>query len=521
MNGKKSILILFIILCLCIFFGCSNSFDNLVIVCQDAGGIEEGEYTLVYSIKDYEKLATKYNLTIKVKAFDQNNAEVPVKNNRVITVQKDFVYTIVVYCSTTIKDETVTKNRQFIVTAIKSPPSVNFILKYENITSLQQSIPLEYNQSLLLSDVPSLPDWYANYIEGIQKTIISKKWVVYIDGEEIELNQTHLNNIQSAVNVYGIYTYEIVYVPIAYIFVANGGTQTATISGIRGNSINRPINPTRTGFTFDCWCIDSALTTPYNWKEDKTYLKSHTLYAKWLEEVGNYTDYSYFNFLEATDDYGNKYYTISAKTPQSIQLALTLPNGYNNIPIKKIAEMGFRNGGMTSVFIPNSITILGQNSFEGCVNLHTVNFQQGNTMTTLGWYSFKGCVLLNSINNLPQSITDLGSETFQDCTSLESFTIPSGVTLLKTKLFMGCSSLVSINIPDSVTEILSNAFKDCTALTSLNFTNKSKLIYIIASAVENTAITSIVLPHFFSTVANPFASTTIAVDFYAAPPKED
>ncbi len=60
------------------------------------------------------------------------------------------------------------------------------------------------------------------------------------------------------------------------------------------------------------------------------------------------------------------------------------------------------------------------------------------------------------INGLPVEL--IGFEAFQDCTSLESVTIPNSVKSIGGGAFDGCTSLKSITIPDSVTSIGSYAF---------------------------------------------------------------
>ena len=62
---------------------------------------------------------------------------------------------------------------------------------------------------------------------------------------------------------------------------------------------------------------------------------------------------------------------------------------------------------------------------------------------------------------LPESLTTLGSRSFESCQSLKTIKIPSGVTTIPFQCFLECSSLESVTIPDGVTTIGGNAFFGC------------------------------------------------------------
>ena len=49
--------------------------------------------------------------------------------------------------------------------------------------------------------------------------------------------------------------------------------------------------------------------------------------------------------------------------------------------------------------------------------------------------------------------TTLGNNTFKECTSLISVTIPNSVTSIGNYAFDGCSELTSVTLPNSVTSI--------------------------------------------------------------------
>lgn len=89
----------------------------------------------------------------------------------------------------------------------------------------------------------------------------------------------------------------------------------------------------------------------------------------------------------------------------------------------------------------------------------------GDCVTTL-YRSFIGCKALSSVT-LPNTVTNISSDTFYNCSSLISVDIPSGVTSIGGAAFESCSGLTSIDIPNSVTTIGSQAFRHCSGLTSI------------------------------------------------------
>lgn len=74
--------------------------------------------------------------------------------------------------------------------------------------------------------------------------------------------------------------------------------------------------------------------------------------------------------------------------------------------------------------------------------------------------AFSGCTSLTSIT-IPNSVSIITNSAFASCTSLTNITIPNSVTHILNNAFENCTSLTNITIPESVIEIGYAAFDGC------------------------------------------------------------
>ena len=113
--------------------------------------------------------------------------------------------------------------------------------------------------------------------------------------------------------------------------------------------------------------------------------------------------------------------------------------------------------GRKECVIPDSVTEIGSYAFYDCTLLTSVTIPD--SVTSIDKYAFNGCTSLTNLS-IGNGVTSIGYEAFSECTSLTSITIPDGVTSIDDGAFAYCHSLASVTIPDSVTEIGDYTFKN-------------------------------------------------------------
>ena len=146
-----------------------------------------------------------------------------------------------------------------------------------------------------------------------------------------------------------------------------------------------------------------------------------------------------------------------------------------------ISANAFRGSSeLTSVTIPSSVTSIGVGLFSGCTSLASVVIEEGNP----NYDSRENCnAIIETASNtliigcksssIPNSVTTIGKDAFNGCTGLTSITIPNSVTTIGESSFSGCSGLTSLTIGNGVTTIGKDAFKDCSNMTKVELDNNA------------------------------------------------
>ena len=143
-------------------------------------------------------------------------------------------------------------------------------------------------------------------------------------------------------------------------------------------------------------------------------------------------------------------------------------------PVSKIGDRVFCNYKyvLTGVQIPDTVTEIGSNAFYNCTSLKSVTIQgnKPSCVKKIGRQAFMFCSELTDIPIL-DSVTEIGSESFHHCEKLDTVTIPEGVTSVADGMFRYCYNLHTVTLPDSVTAIEERAFTG-TALTQIHIPAK-------------------------------------------------
>lgn len=133
--------------------------------------------------------------------------------------------------------------------------------------------------------------------------------------------------------------------------------------------------------------------------------------------------------------------------------------------LDSIRYQAFANTGLTQVTIGNNVK-LADEVFKGCSKLETAAFAEGYNRP-LPSLTFWGCSSLTAVT-LWGTMDAIQQGAFKDCINLTTFEIPNGISQVGSEIFSGCSKLKKVIIPSSVSIINDRSFFDCTSLRDIS-----------------------------------------------------
>lgn len=187
---------------------------------------------------------------------------------------------------------------------------------------------------------------------------------------------------------------------------------------------------------------------------------------------------------------------------------VVIPSKINGVTVTTIGTDAFLGLNITSVTIPDSVTEIGSNAFADCTNLTSVNYEGDWSNLTIQ----SGNPAVQDAANaplfdfefIPPDNTAVIVTNYKYNGAAADVTIPSRyqgkpVTTIGHAAFFN-SAVTSVTIPDSVTSISDEAFINCPKLTNISIPNS--VTYIGFSAFSScTSLKSITLPSSLSFIS--------------------
>ena len=262
---------------------------------------------------------------------------------------------------------------------------------------------------------------------------------------------------------------------------SNGST--ITLPAASTNSINRNIKPTKVTTSSDMKITESG-----SLGDNITYIL--------------YNDGSLFiNGYGETYDFSKSPFS----NPKNVrEVIFENRDEKNNKVITGIGNAVFKDcTNLDVVYLSNFIEKIGNNTFDGCLNLKyfryngkndkTTNLRLPDNLISIGDYAFNNCTFKSLV--IPSGIIKIGSYAFNNCSSakIENVTFSKSALSIGKYAFANCKGLINISIP-LMESIGSYAFSGCTSLKTAVIKEG------IGSIGENTfneciALQSLTLPY--------------------------
>ena len=181
-----------------------------------------------------------------------------------------------------------------------------------------------------------------------------------------------------------------------------------------------------------------------------------------------------YNLANGIDYIGNHAFSsctgLSSVTSQAKKIGEGAFSGCTNLTsvtfsifLSEINSYAFYNcSSLTSVVIPKYVKSIGQYAYSGCTNLTSISVDSDNSI----FDSRNNCnAIIETASNtlitgckttvIPNTVTSIGENAFENCSDLRSITIPKSVTSIRDYAFRGCNNLTSVcvrrNVPVDIT----------------------------------------------------------------------
>lgn len=195
------------------------------------------------------------------------------------------------------------------------------------------------------------------------------------------------------------------------------------------------------------------------------------------------------------------------------------PPGITSIPANTFYQSAI-TGTVSIPQLGEAIETIGNGAFQDCINITGISI--GSQITTIGDTistgegAFQGCTGLTGRLYIPSSISVIGNDTFNGDTGITDVSLNNGLTRIGSSAFFNCIDInTNFIIPPTVTNVDAFALSNCISLPEITYTSSTTInsTAFINSTTNITIINAIEPP----TGING-TPTTISIYLHWTPP---
>ena len=148
---------------------------------------------------------------------------------------------------------------------------------------------------------------------------------------------------------------------------------------------------------------------------------------------------------------------------------LVIEPGITGLPGEEF--IGFQK--LKTAELPDTVTNIGSCCFWDCSELEII--QMPKHLKSIGYEAFYSCSKWKNAW-IPDTVTSIESGAFKDCESIREIEIPDTVTYLGEAVFSGCKNLESVRLPNNLKIVGDEMFFGCEKLSEVSIPDSVKKI---------------------------------------------
>ena len=166
-------------------------------------------------------------------------------------------------------------------------------------------------------------------------------------------------------------------------------------------------------------------------------------------------------------------YTTTEKDETKIQITkyvgtdvnVVIPETIDGKEVTQIGRKAFYQSDIQTLVMPNTVKNIYSNAFWLCSKLENVQFSSN--LTSVAFAAFADCVSLTSADLSADTMKIIDERAFHGCLSLKEVNFGDNITMIRDEAFRNCTSLQEVILPKNLAEIGEYAFGDCTSVKKI------------------------------------------------------